>query len=139
MGSQGSTMNYNNLCFPENEDGLPPGWNPFHVQKGFKKTGQCCQCLRWLELKRYLLVHAFADLQGHPGWLEYFLFHQCGPGYDHFGSNGSRRCRDRRFRVEEGMPITLSKTLGRPAGCTGKIAIRNWSKPGKASSPLHRI
>jgi hypothetical protein len=36
LGSQGSNLNYNNLCFPETEDGLPAGWNPFHVQKGFK-------------------------------------------------------------------------------------------------------
>jgi hypothetical protein len=36
LGSQGSNLNYNNLCFPETEDGLPAGWNPLHVQKGFK-------------------------------------------------------------------------------------------------------
>ena len=38
LGSQGNPLNYNNLCFPETEDGLPPGWNPLHVQKGFKKA-----------------------------------------------------------------------------------------------------
>jgi len=37
LGSQGSNLNYNNLCFPETEDGLPAGWNPLHVQKGFKQ------------------------------------------------------------------------------------------------------
>jgi hypothetical protein len=36
MGSQGNNYNYNNLCMPENEEELPPGWNPFHVQKGYK-------------------------------------------------------------------------------------------------------
>jgi hypothetical protein len=36
MGSQGQGHNYNNLCFAENEESLPPGWLPFHVQKGFK-------------------------------------------------------------------------------------------------------
>ena len=36
LGSQGSNLNYNNMCFPETEDGLPGGWNPLHVQKGFK-------------------------------------------------------------------------------------------------------
>jgi len=36
MGSQGQGHNYNNLCFAENEERLPPGWKPFHVQKGFK-------------------------------------------------------------------------------------------------------
>ncbi len=36
MGSQGQGHNYNNLCFAENEERLPPGWKPFHVQKGYK-------------------------------------------------------------------------------------------------------
>ncbi len=36
MGSQGNNFNYNNLCFAENEEELPSGWNPYHVQKGFK-------------------------------------------------------------------------------------------------------
>jgi hypothetical protein len=38
LGSQGNNLNYNNICFPETEDGLPAGWNPFHVQKGFKQN-----------------------------------------------------------------------------------------------------
>jgi hypothetical protein len=37
LGSQGNPLNYNNLCFPETEEALPEGWNPFHVQKGFNK------------------------------------------------------------------------------------------------------
>ncbi len=32
----GSTMQYNNVCIAENEEGLPEGWQPFHVQMGFK-------------------------------------------------------------------------------------------------------
>ena len=36
MGSQGNNYNYNNLCMAENEEALPAGWNPLHVQKGFK-------------------------------------------------------------------------------------------------------
>ncbi len=35
MGSQGNPLNYGNLCFPESEEGLPAGWKPLHVQKGF--------------------------------------------------------------------------------------------------------
>jgi hypothetical protein len=35
MGSQGNNYNYNNLCMAENEEALPEGWKPFHVQKGF--------------------------------------------------------------------------------------------------------
>jgi hypothetical protein len=36
MGSLGNNLNYNNLCIPENEEALPSGWNPLHVQKGYK-------------------------------------------------------------------------------------------------------
>ncbi len=36
MGSQGNNLNYNNLCFAENEEELPKGWKPFHVQQGFE-------------------------------------------------------------------------------------------------------
>ena len=34
-GSQGNTLNYNHVTFAENEENLPSGWKPFHVQKGF--------------------------------------------------------------------------------------------------------
>jgi len=36
MGSQGTSLNYNNICFGETEDKLPEGWKPVHVQHGFK-------------------------------------------------------------------------------------------------------
>jgi hypothetical protein len=32
----GSTMQDNNVCIAENEEALPEGWEPFHVQTGFK-------------------------------------------------------------------------------------------------------
>ncbi len=34
----GSTMQYNNVCIAENEDALPEGWKPYHVQAGFKPS-----------------------------------------------------------------------------------------------------
>ena len=37
LGSQGTSINYNNMTYPEAEDGLPEGWEPLHVQHGFKK------------------------------------------------------------------------------------------------------
>lgn len=36
LGAFGNNSNYNNLCFAENEEALPKGWKPLHVQKGFK-------------------------------------------------------------------------------------------------------
>ena len=34
----GSNLQYNNVCFAENEEALPEGWDPLHVQMGFKPT-----------------------------------------------------------------------------------------------------
>jgi hypothetical protein len=34
----GSTMQYNNVCIAENEEALPEGWKPYHVQAGFKPS-----------------------------------------------------------------------------------------------------
>jgi hypothetical protein len=36
--SLGSNLQYNNLCFAENEEELPEGWDPLHVQMGFRRT-----------------------------------------------------------------------------------------------------
>jgi len=34
----GSNLQYNNMCYGENEEALPEGWNPLHVEMGFKPT-----------------------------------------------------------------------------------------------------
>ena len=36
--SLGNNLQYNNVCFAENEEELPEGWDPLHVQMGFKPT-----------------------------------------------------------------------------------------------------
>jgi hypothetical protein len=38
FSSLGSNLQYNNLCIAENEEALPAGWQPVHVQMGFKPT-----------------------------------------------------------------------------------------------------
>ena len=35
LGTQGNPLNYNAICFAENEERSP--WEPFHVQKGFER------------------------------------------------------------------------------------------------------
>jgi hypothetical protein len=34
----GSNLQYNNMCYGENEEALPDGWDPLHVEMGFKPT-----------------------------------------------------------------------------------------------------
>jgi len=36
--SLGSNLQYNNVCIAENEEALPEGWEPLHVQMGYKPT-----------------------------------------------------------------------------------------------------
>ncbi len=36
LGALGNALNFSNLCFAEDEEGLPGGWVPLHVEKGFK-------------------------------------------------------------------------------------------------------
>ena len=38
LGALGNSFNYNNICIPENEEGLPEGWTPLHIQKGFRSN-----------------------------------------------------------------------------------------------------
>jgi hypothetical protein len=35
--SLGNNLQYNNCCFAENEEAMPEGWTPLHVQFGYKK------------------------------------------------------------------------------------------------------
>ena len=44
LGSQGNPLNYANTCFAENEERSP--WEPFHVQKGFKKDDSVVSIFR---------------------------------------------------------------------------------------------
>jgi hypothetical protein len=73
MGSQGTSLNYNNLCFPETEDGLPPGWQPFHVQKGFKPSDSVVSVFGGWSLSNIAWYSPLPIYQVIRGWLEHFF------------------------------------------------------------------
>ena len=77
MGSTGSPMNYNNMCFAENEERSV--WEPYHVRKGFKKDESVVSifrgwsainsmgaagCCRPAQEEMLLLLQAFPALTG---------------------------------------------------------------------------
>ena len=73
LGSQGTPMNFSNICFPEAEDGLPAGWNPLHVQKGFKPSESVVSLFSGWSLNN---VAWFSPMPIHDvlrGWLEHFF------------------------------------------------------------------
>jgi hypothetical protein len=53
LGDIGNNCNYNNMCFSENEEALPEGWSPFHVQKGFKAGESVVSVLSGWSLLNY--------------------------------------------------------------------------------------
>jgi hypothetical protein len=73
MGTQGSNLNYNNLCFPETEDVLPPGWNPFHVQKGHKRSESVVSVFGGWSLSDICWYTPMPIYQVIRGWLEHFF------------------------------------------------------------------
>lgn len=53
LGDIGNNTNYNNLCCGENEEALPEGWHPLHVQKGFKPEESVISILGGWSLLNY--------------------------------------------------------------------------------------
>jgi len=73
LGSQGNPLTYNNLCFPETEDGLPAGWNPLHVQKGFKKTDSVVSVFSGWSFTDIGRFSPYPNSEVIRGWLEHFF------------------------------------------------------------------
>jgi hypothetical protein len=53
LGDIGNNCNYNNMGFAENEEALPEGWSPFHLQKGFKPEESVVSILSGWSLLNY--------------------------------------------------------------------------------------
>jgi hypothetical protein len=73
LGSQGNPLNYNNLCHPETEDGLPPGWNPLHVQKGFKASDSVVSLFSGWSHNDIAWYSPLPQHEVIRGWLEHFF------------------------------------------------------------------
>jgi hypothetical protein len=73
LGSQGNQLNYNNLCFPETEDGLPAGWKPLHVQKGFKQSDSVVSVFSGWSINDIAWYSPLPIHEVIRGWLEHFF------------------------------------------------------------------
>jgi hypothetical protein len=56
LGTVGNGLNYNNVCFAENEEKSP--WEPFHVQKGFKPEESAVSLFSGWGFTRFLTMVA---------------------------------------------------------------------------------
>ena len=73
LGTQGNQLNYNNVCFAETEAGLPDGWKPLHVQKGFDKSESVISIFSgWSmsDLAGFFTIPAQEVIRD---WLEYYF------------------------------------------------------------------
>jgi hypothetical protein len=73
LASQGNQLSYNNLCFPENEDGLPAGWKPFHVQKRFDKSESVVSIFSGWSVNDIAWYSPLPIHEVIRGWLEHFF------------------------------------------------------------------
>ena len=98
--SLGSNFQYNNLCFAENEENLPEGWDPLHVQMGFKPTDDVVSV--GIGLDQYLergrqpepLPDAFPDARLH-AFAFCIRFRGHGSGGSHCRGSAQRHARFR--------------------------------------------
>ena len=73
LGSQGNALSYGNLCFPENEEALPKGWKPFHVQKGFKASDNVVSVFSGWSLNNIAWYSQMTTQDVMKNWLSHFF------------------------------------------------------------------
>jgi hypothetical protein len=115
MGTQGSSLNYNNLCFPETEDKLPKGWNPLHVQKGFKADESVVSIFSGWSLSD---IAWFSPLPIHEvvkGWLTHFFSTSVGSANLILDPIVAKDIQDHGFGTKEEFSEWLVKNSKTPA------------------------
>ena len=73
MGTLGNNLNYNNMCLAEAEEQLPNGWNPVHVQKGFKPGDSAISIFNGWSVTQMSSYYALPPQETIRQWLTHFL------------------------------------------------------------------
>jgi hypothetical protein len=115
MGTQGSALNFSNLCFPEAEDALPAGWNPFHVQKGYKKGESVVSVFGGWSLSNICWYTPLPIYQVVRGWLEHFFSTSVGGATLIFDPTVAVDISAAGFKSKEAYAEYLVKNIGTPA------------------------
>lgn len=115
LGSLGNPLSYNNMCFPENEEALPEGWKPFHVQKGFRKTDSVVSVLSgW----SYNNIAWYSKLPNHDvmkHWLTHFFSFGTGAATFMIDPVTAEQIYDFGFDSKEKLADYLAKNSKTPA------------------------
>ena len=115
LGSQGTPMNFSNICFPEAEDGLPSGWDPLHVQKGFKPSESVVSLFSGWSLNN---VAWFSSMPIHDvlrGWLEHFFSTSNSQATFIMDPIVAKDIADAGFKTKEAYVEYLAKNTGTPS------------------------
>ena len=115
MGSQGNPMNYGNLCFPETEEGLPDGWKPLHVQKGFKQSESVVSIFGGWSFND---IAWFSPMPKHEvirGWLEHFFSTTVSGATIIMDPTVAHDVANAGFKSKEGFAGYLAENTGTPA------------------------
>jgi hypothetical protein len=115
MGSQGNPLNYGNLCFPEREEGLPDGWNPLHVQKGFNRSESVVSIFGGWSFND---IAWFTPMPVHEvirGWLEHFFSTTVSGATIIMDPTVAADVSAAGFRTKESFADYLARNTGTPA------------------------
>ncbi len=115
MGTQGSALNFSNLCFPETEEGLPPGWKPFHVQKGFAKNDSVISIFGGWSLSDICWYTPMPIYKVIRGWLEHFFSTSVGGATLILDPTVAADISAAGFKTKEAYADYLVKNTGTPA------------------------
>jgi hypothetical protein len=143
MGSTGNPLNYNNMCFAENEERSV--WVPFHVQKGFKKEESTVSifrgwsainsmgaagCCRPAQEEMLLILQAFAGITGAIAFVMDPLVasHLKEQGFDTARQLGEWITKNFKMTAGQFFSSDLGYSLGQPMARDGVEPFASWWK-----------
>ncbi len=155
MGSTGSPLNYSNMLFAENEERSV--WEPFHVQKGFKKEESVISifrgwsainsmgaagCCRPANQEMLLILQAFPALHGCITFVMDPLVakHLKEQGFSTPRQLGEWICQNFKMPVGQYFGSDLVYSFGNPLARDGVEPYASWSKLPKDTliAPYHQ-
>jgi hypothetical protein len=143
MGSTGNPLNYNNMCFAENEE--RSGWAPFHVRKGFKKDESTVSifrgwsainsmgaagCCRPAQEEMLLILQAFAGITGAITFVmdPLVVSHLKEQGFSTAGELGEWISKNFKMTAGQFFSSDLGYSLGQPMARDGVEPFASWWK-----------
>jgi hypothetical protein len=115
LGTLGNPLSYDNMCFPENEEALPDGWKPFHVQKGFNKSDSVVSIFSGWSYNNIAWYSKLNNEDVMKNWLTHFFSFGTGAATFMIDPVTAEQIRDHGFDSKEKLAEYLAKNSGTPA------------------------